>query len=137
MSAGEALAAFNALHPEAGGITSFVGKVRGAGNVRALDLTHYPPLTLSGMEELAETALDRFACSGLLVWHRIGVMIPGDAIVLVAAAAAHRRESINAVDFCMDYLKSASWFWKREKRADGWHWIEPRADDYADRARWE
>ena len=37
----------------------------------------------------------------------------------------------------MDHLKSAAWFWKREKRADGWHWIEPRAEDHADLARWE
>ena len=59
------------------------------------------------------------------------------AIVLVAAAARHRRDAFHAVDFLMDYLKSAAWLWKREKRADGWHWIEPRTQDFADRNRWE
>jgi len=120
-----------------GGLLTFVGEVRGAGGVQALELSHYEPLTLPGMEALADQAYERFDLLGLLMVHRVGIMVPGEPIVCVPAAATHRRAAFDAVDFCMDYLKSASWFWKREKRADGWHWIEPRADDYADRARWE
>ena len=137
MSVGEALAAFNAAHPDAGGIATFLGKVRPDDDVRVLELTHYEPLTLPGMRELADEALTRWPLDGGLVWHRIGVMNPGEAIVLVAAAARHRRDAFHAVDFLMDYLKSAAWLWKREKRADGWHWIEPRTQDFADRNRWE
>ena len=102
-----------------------------------LELMHYEPLTLPGMESLAGQALERFALDGVLVWHRVGTMHPGEAIVLVAAAARHRRDAFHAVDFLMDYLKSAAWLWKRELRPDGWHWIEPRAQDFADRNRWE
>ncbi len=65
------------------------------------------------------------------------MMRPGEPIVCVSAAALHRRDAIDAVDFCMDHLKSAAWFWKREKRADGWHWIEPREGDHRDLARWQ
>ena len=137
LSVGEALAAFNAAQKEAGAVASFLGKVRGAGGVKALELTHYAPLTLPGMVELAQTAQTRFALDGALVWHRIGVMVPGDAIVLVATAARHRRGAFEAVDFLMDHLKSASWLWKRERRQDGWHWIEPRGDDHTDLARWK
>ena len=137
MSVGEALAAFNAAHGEAGGVVSFLGKVRSDGGVRALELTHYAPLTLPGMEDLAQTAKDRFTLDGALVWHRVGVMTPGEAIVLVATAARHRRSAFEAADFLMDHLKSAAWFWKRERRDDGWHWIEPRAEDHADLARWK
>jgi molybdopterin synthase catalytic subunit len=61
----------------------------------------------------------------------------GEPIVLVSACAKHRRGAIDAVDFAMDHLKSEAWFWKREKRADGWHWIEPRTEDHHDLARWE
>ena len=61
--------------------------------------------------------------------------------LLVAAAARHRRDAFEAVDFAMDHLKSAAWFWKRERRGSGeeggWHWIEPRDADHADRARWD
>ncbi|ABC62650.1 molybdenum cofactor biosynthesis protein MoaE [Erythrobacter litoralis] len=137
LSAGEALAAFNASNPEAGAIATFAGKVRPDGGVQALELSHYELLTLPGMKKLAADALTRFECAGLLIWHRVGVMTPGETIVLVAAAAPHRRAAFEAVDFCMDYLKSASWFWKREKRGGEWHWIEPRPEDYADRKRWE
>ena len=137
LSVGEALAAFNAAHSQAGGVASFLGKVRGEGGVHALELSHYEPLTLPGMRELAQEALERFSLHGLLVWHRIGVMTPGQPIVLVAAAAAHRRGALEAVDMVMDHLKSASWFWKRERRDDGWHWIEPRGEDHADLARWK
>ena len=141
LSVGEALAAFNAAYPQAGAVASFLGKVRPDGAVKALELTHYEPLTLPGMEALVARALERFALDGVLAWHRIGVMTPGQPIVLVAAAARHRRAAFGAVDYLMDHLKSAAWFWKREKGGsgaeDGWRWIEPRAEDHADLARWK
>ena len=138
---GTLIGPFSNAHPGLGGICTFVGEVRsdsGSGpGVEALELTHYEPLTLPGMEELADNAFARFDLMGLLMVHRIGVLHPGEPIVCVSAAAKHRRAAIEAVDFCMDHLKSAAWFWKREKRTDGWHWVEPRAEDYADIARWK
>ncbi len=103
----------------------------------ALELSHYEPLTLPEMERLARRASAQFALDGVLVCHRIGLMQPGDPIVLVAAAAPHRREALEAADFLMDHLKSAAWFWKREMRGDTWHWIEPRLQDHRDLARWK
>jgi molybdopterin synthase catalytic subunit len=134
------LAAFSAAHAQAGGIASFLGQVRAGanehGDVEALELQHYGPLTLPGMQALAADALRRWSLEGLLIVHRAGLMHPGDPIVLVAAAARHRRDAFAAADFAMDHLKSESWFWKREKRAGQWHWIEPRGEDYTDKARW-
>lgn len=137
ISVGEALAAFNAAYPQCGGTVSFTGKVRGGDGVKALELSHYEMLTLPGMKDLSEEAYERFAVEGLLVWHRSGMMHPGDAIVLVAAAARHRRDAFQAADFLMDHLKSAAWFWKRELRDGEWHWVEPRDQDHADLARWD
>lgn len=136
-SPAEAIASLARAFPDAGGMSSFVGRVRGGANVKALELSHYAPITLPGMETVATTAKSRFDPLGLLVWHRVGVMIPGTAIVVVAAIAGHRRAAIDTVDFLMDHLKCAAWFWKRERQADGWHWIEPRADDYAALSRWQ
>ncbi len=127
---------FTQANPGLGGVCTFVGEVRPGEGVEALELTHYEPLTLPGMHDLADRAFARFALMGLLMVHRVGMMRPGEPIVCVSAAARHRRDAIDAVDFCMDHLKSAAWFWKREQRADGWHWIEPRADDHRDLARW-
>lgn len=130
------IAAFNARHATSGGIVTFLGQVREGGGVEALELKHYGPMTLPGMTELARVTESRWPLEGLLIVHRSGVMHPGDPIVLVAAAARHRRDAFAAADFAMDHLKSESWFWKREKTADGWRWIEPRAQDHDDLARW-
>jgi molybdopterin synthase catalytic subunit len=89
------------------------------------------------MQTLADHAFERFDLMGLLMVHRVGVMRPGEPIVCVSAAALHRRDAIDAVDFCMDHLKSAAWFWKRELRDGAWHWIEPREADHSDLARWQ
>lgn len=129
-------AAFGKAHPGFGGLCSFVGEVRDDGAVEALELLHYEAMTLAGMEDLADRTISRFGLMGLLIVHRAGVMHPGEPIVLVAAAARHRREAIQAVDFAMDHLKSDSWFWKREQRGGAWSWIEPRAQDHVDLSRW-
>jgi molybdopterin synthase catalytic subunit len=130
------LAAFTAALPAAGGIVSFLGQVREGGGVEALELRHYGPLTLPGMTALAESVRRRWALDGLLILHRSGEMTPGQPIVLVAAAARHRRDAFAAADYTMDHLKSESWFWKREKVAGEWRWIEPRDVDFSDLARW-
>lgn len=127
------------LRQDAGGIVSFLGKVRAEGGddaVLALELRHYAPLTLSGMEMLALRAQRHWTLTGLLIIHREGVMHPGDPIVLVACGARHRRDAFEACDFLMDHLKSESWFWKREKTAQGWHWVDPRDQDREDLSRW-
>lgn len=131
------LAAFSAAHEAAGGIVSFLGQVRAGGGVKALELRHYEPLTLPGMRELAERAHARWSLEGLLVIHRTGLMHPGDPIVLVAAAARHRRDAFAAAEFAMDHLKSESWFWKREQVDGEWRWVEPREQDFEDIRRWE
>lgn len=134
---GQFVGPFTDAHPGLGGVCSFVGEVRSGEGVEALELSHYEPLTLPGMEALADEAIERFGLMGLLMIHRIGQMNVGEPIVLVSACAKHRRGAIDAVDFAMDHLKSEAWFWKREKRADGWHWIEPRAEDHRDLVRWK
>ncbi len=137
----EAVERLTAETPDAGGIASFIGKVRagdeGPGAVQALELSHYEPLTLPNMRDLATRANERLSLMGLVIIHRVGRIDAGEPIVCVAAAARHRRDAIEAVDFCMDHLKSAAWFWKRELREGQWHWIEPRQQDHEDLARWK
>lgn len=138
--AAEELGAFTRRLPQAGGIVSFLGQVRAGGpeggEVEALELRHYDPLTLPAMTALAVRVGDRWMLDGLLILHRSGTMGPGEPIVLVAAAARHRRDAFAAADYAMDHLKSESWFWKREKVAGAWRWIEPRDQDIEDLARW-
>lgn len=127
---------FMAAQPESGGIVVFAGQVRVGGGVEALELSHYDPLTLPGMRALASGAAARWSLDALLIIHRSGLLQPGEPIVLVAAAARHRRDAFLAADFVMDHLKSDAWFWKREKTAEGWRWIDPRPADHQDLDRW-
>jgi len=133
--AGE-IASFSKAHAEAGGIASFIGQVRAGGGVEALELQHYEPLTLPGMQGLAEEVHSRWEMEGLLIVHRSGLMYPGDPIVLVAAASRHRRDAFAAAEFAMDHLKSDSWFWKRELANGEWRWVQPREQDFEDIRRW-
>lgn len=133
---GQLVGPFTDALPGLGGVCTFVGEVRGDDGVEALDLSHYEPLTLAGMHDLADQALMRFGLMGILIAHRVGQMLPSEPIVLVSAGARHRRGAIQAVDFAMDHLKSDAWFWKREKREGQWRWIDPRPQDHADLERW-
>jgi molybdopterin synthase catalytic subunit len=123
-----------------GAVASFLGIARNRApdgeRVERLVLDHHPRLTLRSMNEIAASALERFDISSLRIVHRRGAVAPGEAIVLVAAAAVHRRAAFEAVDYMMDRLKTDAVFWKREDRPGGSHWIEPRDEDYSALERW-
>ncbi len=139
LDAAEALRAFEARAGDAGGLVSFVGRVRSeaaGGTVFGLHLQAYSPLTEQGMQTAADHALTRWPLTALSLIHRIGDMAPGDTIVFVATAARHRRDAFEAADYLMDYLKTEAVFWKKELTDKGARWIEPRAQDYQDQARW-
>lgn len=130
------LAAFSREAGGAGAIASFIGIVRCEGGVRALFLDHFPGVTERAIRDAAAEAERRWPLLGLRIAHRIGETPVGEPVVLVATAAAHRRAAFEACDFLMDYLKTDAPFWKKEISGAGEVWIEPRAEDYADRARW-
>ena len=127
---------FRSRLPDCGAITAFTGLVRAKGGVTGLSLSHYPGMTEKEIEKIMDEASRRWNPAGLCVIHRVGDMAPGEPIVFVAAASDHRRESFEAADFIMDYLKSEAPFWKSEQNGDKAHWIEPRAQDIADKKRW-
>jgi molybdopterin synthase catalytic subunit len=135
------LGAFAAAVIRAGAVASFTGVARAStrdgSEVTNLFLDHHPRLTQSSLTEAADAATARFELSAVCVIHRAGTIAPGEPIVFVAAASAHRRAAIEAVDYLMDRLKTDAVFWKREDAVDGSRWIEPTQDDRAARARWE
>jgi molybdopterin synthase catalytic subunit len=133
------LADFSARAAGAGAIASFTGLVRSENDgaaVSGLDLDHHPRLTEQAIAGIGADAVARFELKDVAIVHRHGVLMPGEAIVFVAAAAAHRRPAFDAVDYVMDRLKTEAPFWKREQRSDGAHWLEARDSDRADRRRW-
>ena len=128
------------LAPDAGAIVSFSGQVRpiaASGQVKSLHLQAYSPMTENGIRRAISEAKGRWPLQAILVQHRIGEMHPGDTIVFVGTASAHRRAAFESADFLMDYLKTEAVFWKKEITHASAHWIEPRPEDYFDRARWQ
>ena len=134
------LADFSARAAGAGAVASFTGLVRSENDgavVFGLELDHHPRLTERALAGIEADAVARFALTDIAIVHRHGALVPGEAIVFVAAAAAHRRAAFDTVDYVMDRLKTEAPFWKREQRSDGAHWLEARDSDHEDRRRWE
>jgi molybdopterin synthase catalytic subunit len=122
-----------------GAAVSFTGLCRNeGGRLRALELEHYPGMAEAEIGRVATEACMRWPLMGLTAIHRYGLVRPGEDIVLVIAAASHRREAFAAAGFMMDYLKTRAPFWKREHLVDGslGAWVEAKADDDAAAQRW-
>ncbi len=135
---GALLSDFTRGRTETGAVVSFTGLARaGDGATQRLVLEAYPGFTDVEIDRMAEAARTRFGLHDVLVVHRTGEIAPGEAIVFVAAAAAHRRQAFEAADQLMDYLKSRAPFWKKERGPGGERWIEPTTQDLEDAARWE
>lgn len=119
-----------------GAVASFTGIVRGDDGLTALELEHYPAMTNGALARLAEDAQRRWPLIGIVLIHRIGRLTPGERIVFVGTAAAHRGAALEACHFLIDWLKTDAPFWKKEHRRGGGEWVEAREADDAARGRW-
>ena len=122
-----------------GAVVSFSGICRGSENgapIAALTLEHYPGMAEAEIKRHTDEAMSRWPLTGLTVVHRVGRITPGENIVLVLVASAHRQAAFKAAEFLMDYLKANAPFWKSEERADGTNWVDSRDHDDAAAARW-
>jgi molybdopterin synthase catalytic subunit len=133
------IAALSRGRTDIGAVVSFSGICRGSDDgkaLAALTLEHYPDMAEAEISRHAETAMSRWPLTGLTVIHRVGRILPGENIVLVVTASAHRQAAFEAAAFLMDYLKANAPFWKREESAAGTNWVEARDHDDAAAARW-
>src|SRR5690349_22466278 len=134
---GQELARLREADHRVGAVCSFVGTVRGgAGEVLDMELEHYPGMTEKAIEAMVDEAHRRFDIFAARVVHRVGLLRPGEQIVLVAVTSAHRGESFQACEFLMDYLKTQAPFWKKERTPQGEQWVDARSSDDAALARW-
>jgi molybdopterin synthase catalytic subunit len=123
-----------------GAVVTFTGICRDheAGHgVTALTLEHYPGMAEEEIARHVAEAERRWPLLGVTVIHRYGRLVPGDNIVLVVTASAHRAAAFAAADFLMDYLKTRAPFWKQEEGAGGAAWVGAKEADDAAAERWE
>ncbi|SRR5665213_116350 len=133
---GAEIAALSAKTKDAGAIATFTGFVRPDDGLTSLTLEHYPQMTEREITQHIAEASTRWPLLGATIIHRIGHMVPGEAIVLVAVAASHRSAAFQACDFLMDYLKTRAPFWKQEERDGAVQWVEAKASDDTAAQRW-
>ena len=120
-----------------GGVASFTGIVRGEQGLVALELQHYPAMTLAQVERIVEDAMTRWPLLGVRVIHRFGRLEPGGRIVFVGTASRHRTAALESCAFLIDWLKSHAPFWKKEHFSDGeTRWVDARAEDDAKAQDW-
>jgi len=123
-----------------GGFCSFVGLVRDMADnesIGAMTLEHYPAMTEKALAKIDDEANTRWPLEASLIIHRFGRLEPGDRIVLVATAAAHRQDAFEACQFLIDWLKTQAPFWKLEETKEGSHWVAARDSDDQAAQRWD
>jgi len=138
---GAELAALLAGRTDVGGAGCFIGLVRdsaGGQPIAAMTLEHYPGMTERALAAIATEAEARWTLQGCTVIHRYGRLLPGEPIVLVLTASAHRQAALDATAFLIDWLKTRAPFWKQEELVQGGtHWVEAREADDAAASRWD
>lgn len=124
---------------DVGAVVAFSGLCRDEGGaLAALELEHYPGMAEAEIARLAQQAIARWPLQGLSIIHRYGTIKPGENIVLVVAASAHRHAAFEAASFLMDFLKTRAPFWKREHGTDGsaHGWVSAKTEDDDAQSRW-
>lgn len=117
----------NSLNTAAGAANIFIGTMRDfneGDSVRGMTLEHYPGMTEKHLEKISQEAMKQWPILDVLLVHRVGELLPGDPIVLIAVWSAHRAASFDACRFIIEDLKSRAPFWKKETLPEGERWVE-------------
>ncbi len=111
-----------------GATAVFVGTMRDFNEgdaIGSMVLEHYPAMTEKHLTELAESVVATNGLADLLMLHRVGKILPGEPIVLVATWSEHRAAALQACETMVEDLKSRAPFWKKETLLNGEaRWVE-------------
>ena len=105
------------IYSNVGAVTSFMGYVRDNNNntkVQSINLEVYEKMAYKQFEKIIKEANFKWNLIDTLIIHRYGNLQVNDKIVLVANFSSHRKDSFEACNFIMDYLKKDAPFWKNE-----------------------
>ena len=125
--------------PGAGAVVSFLGLVRDldhGSRIDSLYLEHYPGMTESSIGAIVQEASSRWSVMDSTVIHRVGELRASEQIVMVAVASAHRKDAFEACEFIIDFLKTRSPIWKKERTEAGSSWVASRKSDFETAAGW-
>lgn len=112
--------------PATGATCTFLGTTRDHNDGRAvteLEYEAYPEMAIAEMRKIGDEARRRWPIAHIAIVHRIGVVPLGEASVVIAVSAAHRRAAFEACHFAIDRLKEVVPIWKKERFDGGEVWI--------------
>ncbi len=114
-------------HLNVGAVSTFIGYVRSLNNqqkVTSINLEVYKDMAYKSLEDICLKTQEKWRIIDTLIIHRFGKLNAEEKIVLVATFSMHRKESSDACNFIMDYLKKDAPFWKKEIYKDNCKWLE-------------
>jgi molybdopterin synthase catalytic subunit len=117
-----------------GAASIFIGTMRDFNedsNVIGMTLEHYPGMTEKQLTNIIIDAQNQWQLIDTLIIHRVGDILPNEAIVLVAVWSSHRGDAFDASRFIMEALKSKAPFWKKERLSQSnERWVTHNTDGY-------
>lgn len=114
-------------HLNVGAVSTFIGYVRNFNNhqkVKSIDLEVYKEMAYNKLNDICSEVKKKWNIVDTLIIHRFGKIQVNEKIVLVAVLSSHRKESFEACNFIMDYLKKDAPFWKKEFYNDSYKWLK-------------
>lgn len=120
------LDSFSRKNKFSGSITSFLGKVRKKstfGDVKFIDIEHYDAMTKKQIDEVIMNTSRKWNIDDYLIIHRYGKINVSENIVLILIASQHRKDSIESLEYIIDWLKVKATFWKKETTENGNFWV--------------
>ncbi|XP_050354286.1 molybdopterin synthase catalytic subunit [Nymphalis io] len=101
-----------------GAVSLFVGTTRDnfdGKKVLRLEYEAYETMALKSMKSICDDVRIKWpAVHGIAIYHRLGNVPCREASVVIAVSSPHRRDSLDAVSYCIDQLKSNVPIWKKE-----------------------
>jgi len=117
-----------------GATANFIGTMRDfneGDDVSGMELEHYPQMTEKQLNLIIDIAEEKWPIQNTLIVHRIGKILPGEPIMLVAVWSAHRAAAFDACRYLMEELKHRATFWKKEQLSRGnSRWVEKNTDGF-------
>ncbi len=124
-----------------GALCHFMGMMRGFNQqgekLLSMNLEHYSGMCEKILQQIGSELMKNFTINHLLLFHRSGIIYPGQVILLLAVSASHRKEAFEACQFMADRLKIEAPFWKEEVTEAGEaNWVQQKQSDLLQQEKW-
>lgn len=109
-----------------GACVVFSGVVRNHHRGRSVVSIYYDAYRAMAEKELGKIVASiqtRFPDVAMTVQHRLGLLVVGEASIVIVTSSPHREEAYAASRLLIDRIKETVPIWKKERTSDGEEWI--------------